>query len=406
MNGLDEAQMENYLAHYGVLGMKWGVRKAESRERIRRGNHNSKPNVLNKAESNPKGGSKKVRAKTKSAPKPKSVQTKSQSTPKSKNTQTAPKKDSEKSRRQVHLEAHYLKKGLSKSAASLRAERRIQTEKILAVSAGVALAAVAAYSTKKAIGKRFTGVLLEAGKDVTYINATGDDTNFNRRLFVSFEEKDTQKYRGLLANSLRNNWLATAGGPNSTTIYETTLRAKETIKAPSHFEATKLYAEFRKSNNLVQDYKTFNQNLINQSETGGKFYDFMKSKGYNAVLDANDQFISGYSTNKPLIIFNAESSTSKVGQKVVSNQLSDRLARTQKAQIAARSFAPTIGLGVAAIGANSYLTNRNQYKVVNDYFKEHPNSKLSYAEVYANLNRDRSGSYQVSKKHQRIARES
>lgn len=36
MDNLSEAQYANYLAHYGVLGMKWGVRNAESRVRIAR----------------------------------------------------------------------------------------------------------------------------------------------------------------------------------------------------------------------------------------------------------------------------------------------------------------------------------------------------------------------------------
>lgn len=45
----EQDQIDNYLAHYGVLGMKWGVRNSESRERIGRGEHTSEPGKLRKA---------------------------------------------------------------------------------------------------------------------------------------------------------------------------------------------------------------------------------------------------------------------------------------------------------------------------------------------------------------------
>lgn len=162
--------------HSGVLGMKWGHRKAEAE-------------------------------KTYAIP-------------------------SKKSAHRVRLEAKYLKKGASNMDAEQQAANRMHGEKVALAIAGSAAAAGAAYIVSRELGKRFTGVNLEVGKELHYINALGDQATYDRRLYASFQKGDTAKYKGLLATALRKN-------ASNTTIYDTVLGATENIKAPSQHEAKK-----------------------------------------------------------------------------------------------------------------------------------------------------------------------
>lgn len=324
------------LFHYGVKGMRWGVRRKEG----------------------PDG------------------------------TVSSAIKDPDKSAHRVSTEASYITKGYSAKDAELKANRRIRTQKVLLAVGATAVTAAVVYGGKVAFDKRFTGVDLPMGTILKNINALGDDQDLDRRLYTTFEAGDTKKYKGLLAATLRGN-------AKGTTIYETSLKATEGIKAPSHRQATKLYKEFISENKVPgsPDYKRFNLNLVKTTESGEKFYDFMKSKGYNALLDSNDQFISGYNTKKPLIVFNAASSTVKSGQSVVESKVTNRLAAQQTLGLLGKAAAPYVGLGMAAIAGNKALDTRVKHGAVNKYFQDHPKSKLAYSEVYAKLKVTDEGEY-------------
>ena len=320
------------LFHYGVKGMRWGVRRKEG----------------------PDG--RVVKSK-------------------------APIKDSDKSAHRVATEARYIQKGYTAEEAAKKANGRIKAQKVLLAVGATAVTAAAVYGGKVAFEKRFTGVDLPMGALLTNINALGDKQDFDRRLYTTFNEGDTKKYKGMLAATLRGN-------KKGTTIYETSLKATQNIKAPSHHQAKKLFEEFKSNNREASglNYKEFNKRLVNgRDPMNSRFYDFMKTKGYNSVLDSNDQFISGYNTKKPLILFNAASSTVKSGQKVVDEKTTNKLMTVQSLGVLGRAAAPYVGLGMAWVGGTKALDTRNRHGSVNKYFQDHPNSKMSYAEVYANL---------------------
>lgn len=324
---MSQLTYEEYLAHFGVKGMKWGVRK-----------------------------------------------------------------ERETSKGVLRRQAKYMNSGMSEKAALEKAQQRAKVAKIVGGVAGAVAVGAIAYSAHRYIGKQFTDITLAEGKELHYINALGDKMSLDRRLYTTMHTGDTKKYKGLLAESLR-------GKAPRTTIYDTVLRTTGEIRAPSQHQAQKLFAEFARQQGKAaptkDSYRQMNRAIAFFNTTkdqtalappgtkeAQKFMEFLKSKGYNSVLDANDQFISGYDTKHPLIVFNAASSLAKVGQTVVSKAESQKLAKHQKQIAVGKVVAQQIGMVTGAIAATKALSSMATNSEVDNYFKKHPGSTKSRLEVY------------------------
>lgn len=148
----------------------------------------------------------------------------------------------------------------------------------------------------------------------------------------------------------------------------------------------------------VAVYKALNLSLVNHNPqevaAQNRFYGELKKKGYNALLDYNDKEFSSYHAKRPMIVFDTDSvklqSVTETNPKVV-NKLY-RKYNTER--IAKESIASTIGL-VGKLGhktvsecdsyverkMNDYLSSGWSSKTVENYKKEHPNTKLSDKEI-------------------------
>lgn len=155
-------------------------------------------------------------------------------------------------------------------------------------------------------------------------------------------------------------------------------------------------------------YKALNMSLVNHDPkeiaTQNRFYDELKKKGYNALLDYNDKQYSSYHAKRPMIVFDTESvvlkSVAEANPKVV-----DKLYRKYTAErVAKETVASTLGI-VSKLGhktvseCDSYVRQKtedylndtgptsktkSQSQIVSEYKKEHPNSKLSNKEIVEN----------------------
>lgn len=154
----------------------------------------------------------------------------------------------------------------------------------------------------------------------------------------------------------------------------------------------------------VAVYKVLNLSLVNHNPqevaAQDRFYSELKKKGYNALLDYNDKDYSSYHAKRPMIVFDTDSvklqSVTATDPKKV-----DKLYRKYNTErVAKEVIASTLGT-VAKLGSktvsdcDSYIHSRvDDYlntsrssktnktsKIVENYKKEHPNTKLSDKEI-------------------------
>lgn len=354
-----------YLAHYGVLGMRWGHRKTD---RVRTGKSkylsNRDQKLYNRIQSR------------------------------------------KKSRRQLKLERNYQNQGLSKAEAAIQAYKRVKAERILLATAGVTVTAIAAYAAYKHYDS-VTDRILNSGDLLGRMDA--DNNKGVKDAFYAFNNQyDKGKYTGLYGHQLAEankhvyrKSIRVGGSPIKVASRESSKRAlKEMAKnAENQTLFDKLGKKFAflpgdikklKSGNIDDSlYDRFNQALVvhNDSDLNAvhkNFYSQLKKMGYGALQDVNDQDYSGYRARNPLIIFdNSKVNVEKVeeiGRDYINQQYFKKMG-----QLAAEHtfdggtrVALIAGTPLAALN----LTKRKaSTSAVIAYRKRHPETKKTSQEI-------------------------
>ena len=231
-----------------------------------------------------------------------------------------------KSKHRLKLEEKYKELGLSDEEAQAAANKRIRTEKIIAASAGLSIAACVALHINNQNKKKIDGII-KAGEDMQRIEMQDTNGKLHDMFYVAKGDHDSKRYAGLLGMSRQQQ---------TGEAYLMKLQASKDIKVASQEKAAEMFgdlykndAKFRKSvrynvmqhftgknvvdpdnlsdRNIKKMYENFNAGLIDIKFSGSgadkKFYDKLKSAGYGAIQDINDMKFSGFNAKNPLIIF-------------------------------------------------------------------------------------------------------
>lgn len=329
--------------------------------------------------------------------------------------------EKEKSQHRLKLEKHYRDRGMSPKEAEDAAEKRIKTERILAVTAGITVAAASAYVINKHVKERADGIIKSGTK---LQRVTGDaDIDLDRAFYTSYGKSDNTKYRGIYGGQLRNGPF----GLFKNDVYKVDLSADDDIRVVSRDKAAEVFKdlykndpEFRKSfkeSNSIFDtgglvakrdrvvriasgdmtdrqlkragYDAFNIGLANHDDNGSaiasKFYDRLKSMGYDAVADINDQKYSGYNSKSPVIVFNRGK---KISIADIQKMTEEQIKSDEKKAYANLFGTELLKSGTKTAGAMlaGTLATRTYNEVkVNNYRAEHPNSGMTDEEILRKL---------------------
>ena len=397
--------MEDELYHFGVKGMKWGVRRYQNEDgsltslgkkrdkmlsdRKTAKKHSTTSNMVEAEYSRREFEDAKTRLKLENQKK--------------------------KSKRQQDLEKKYIDQGFAKDEAEIKAYNRAKTETILKVAGGIALASAAAYVAYKHYDK-VTDRVFEKGSEIGRLTNNGSEPT-NRAFYGFVNKHDKDRYEGLYGKTLGANGpvyrkaMRAAGDINvaspesarkvlknmfdtdkqSFDVFKKNIDAMVSVSLPTTKQG-KLWRKAKREldSGKIGDntYKAFNTTLVlhtkEQQPINDKFYSAMKKAGYGAIRDVNDKENSGYFAKNPLIVFDTDKINVEGFTKLGNDHIDSMFAKEQ-GKIAAHTLANQYGpIGAAfatSIGAMKLVKRSNETKFVENYRKRHPESTLSNNEI-------------------------
>lgn len=397
--------MEDELYHFGVKGMKWGVRRYQNED----GSLTSLGKKRDKMLSDRKTAKK--HSTTSNMVKAEYSRREFEDA----KTRLKLENQKKKSKRQQDLEKKYIDQGFAKDEAEIKAYNRAKTETILKVAGGIALASAAAYVAYKHYDK-VTDRVFEKGSEIGRLTNNGSEPT-NRAFYGFVNKHDKDRYEGLYGKTLGAN------GP----VYRKAMRAAGDINVASPESARKVlknmfdtdkqsFDVFKKNIDAMASvvppttkqgklwrkakreldsgkigdntYKAFNTTLVlhtkEQQPINDKFYSAMKKAGYGAIRDVNDKENSGYFAKNPLIVFDTDKINVEGFTKLGNDHIDSMFAKEQ-GKIAVHTLANEYGpIGAAfatSIGAMKLVKRSNETKFVENYRKQHPKSALSNNEI-------------------------
>lgn len=396
------------ITHYGVKGMKWGVRRYQNEDGTLTSLGRRREDLKDAQQRHVKGRAEKIQKRV-------DVAYATREFNKEKTRQRINAKGYKKTKRQLANEKKYRDQGFTEDEAEIMAANRRRGVRIAMAAGGIAIAALGAYAAYRHYD-RITDRLLSAGSELGRVGIT--DTEGLREGFYAFRKgikRDATNYEGMYAKALSKS---------GRKVFRKSINATSDIKIASDRRAQKVLAKLlendedarrevafgvrtiTKRQELAERlarrdlrrgkydskhvYDFFNMGIAGsdnekRDELNKNFYEALKKQGYGAVRDVNDARYSGYRSKDPLIFFD----TAKVATTKVS-ELSNSEINKKNALAVVRNAGITLaGAGTLSYAVNTGMRSANtkfERSIVRRYRKEHPNSKMTDSEILKSLN--------------------
>lgn len=377
---------QNELYHYGIKGMRWGVRRFQKED-----------GSLTAAG--------KKRYDDDLTDSDKRVSSNSDS--------KTPRKGLIQKRKDK-LTEHYISKGYKPNAAKTMAEQRMKTEAVLAVVGTIAVTAVAIKVARR-IGQDYVDQTFKSGKIIQNIGANPNANFKDTPFFAAVNRSDKKAYgmnyphekRAMVKRGVHR------GGHEYEGIFNNQIKLTGDVKRASVANAQKIFykkmdtdPQFRKevldtlkktkySDDYAAEkylqtgkharklYDRFNQALATpEFQTAGihkKYYDEMKKHGYNAILDINDTRYSGYKQiSKDPTIFFGDDKWEKISNRKLSDTEINENVQKFMSDYLIKNLGKSIAKASGVVAASKAIIDQSS---IDQYIKEHPNTRLSRKEI-------------------------
>jgi len=320
-------EYEMYLAHHGIKGMKWGIRRFQKPDGTR--------------------------------------------TALGKKLQKAGNKIS-KSYIDSTSERYQSEYGMSKKDADDAAKRKAEIAKKIAIGAGIAVGAAAAIYIGRRIGRSYFDTKLAKGLAMQTLHIDPDRVGAGEHWFMSYRKADNQKYIGMWGRAQ-----TTIGAFNKNKI---TYNAASDMKIAGNRNGKKVFKELMKNNPSFYNQQTIDWthpwrgkygNFLSNTMMGDgtaeeqarqTFFDELKKRGYSGIKDLNDTSFSGFNT-KAVIMFNNAKITSPQVTKLADSEINRNFWKANARVLADEAMKPHhVALGSAAVATlklSSYDTEQD-----------------------------------------------
>lgn len=204
----------------------------------------------------------------------------------------------------LHASKYQQKQGLSQREARAKAQRRLQIAKKIAVGSAVAVGIAGGVYAARTIGRTRNDEIIKSGTTIQSVKKNVNRILDGDKFFTSYRDSDKTKYVGFMGSTktgLKSKIQATvdkdirvAGEKNAARIFKQ-LKNED--------------ADFRHKFK-IWSYDDFNRLELNGETTqmGRKFIEKLKSEGYHGVADMNDRRHNFYHT-KAVIMFDNKNLT-------------------------------------------------------------------------------------------------